>query len=443
MRSVSVSSSTRPVGRGVRERSRRHDDATAVKGIPMRNLESVRRRGSRVGALVLAFAVLALAGCTSGGAATPTAASAAATPTPSTRAYAGVFIPTGDLAPARVGDTATILFDGRVLIAGGWDNSHGSNTTLASAELYDPVSGTFAPTGDLIAARVNHTATLLPDGRVLIAGGSDGGSILASAELYDPASGTFAPTGDLTAAREGNTTTLLPDGRVLIAGGRVLIAGGSNSGDVSASAELYDPARGTFAPTGDLTAARGGNTATLLSDGRILIAGGSSSTGILASAELYDPASGTFSATADLATPRTAHTATLLPDGRVLIAGGSDGKGALASAELYDPARGTFSLTGDLAAARYTHTTTLLSDGRALVAGGFDGRRSVGGGYASGLLPSAELYDPKTGAFTPTADLAAARHAHTATLLSDGRVLIAGGIGGPTGSALASAEIYQ
>jgi hypothetical protein len=204
---------------------------------------------------------------------------------------------------------------------------------------------------------------------------------------------------------------------------------------------------GVFTPTGDLTPARVGNTATLLPNGRLLIAGGwdnsRGSNTTLASTELYDPASGISTATADLATARGGSTATLLPDGRVLIVGGGNSTGIVASAELYDPTRGTFTPTGDLAAARYTQTATLLSDGRVLVAGGFDGRRSVGGGYASGLLASAELYDPKAGVFTPTADLAAARHAHTATLLSDGRVLVAGGIGGPTGSALASAEIYQ
>jgi len=387
-----VSVAARDVSEAVSSSAPRDAGATQVEGMPMRINEQIRRRASWFGALALAVAVLALAGCTSGGAAAPTATPATATPTPppSARAYAGVFTPTGDLTPARVGGTATLLSDGRALIAGGWDNSRGSNTTLASTELYDPASGTFTPTGDLIAARVNHTATLLSDGRVLIAGGHSGSSILDSTELYDPATGTSTPTGKMETTREGHTATLLPNGRVLVAGGL-----------------------------------------------------GGSSRSVLASAELYDPASGIFTATADLATARTNHTATLLRDGRVLMAGGSDGDGALASAELYDPTRGTFTPTGDLAAARYTHTATLLADGRVLVAGGFDGRRSVGGGYASGLLASAELYDPKTGAFTPTADLAAARHAHTATLLSDGRVLVAGGIGGPAGSALASAEIYQ
>jgi Galactose oxidase, central domain len=204
---MSVSSSTRPAGRRVSERSRRHDGATAVKGMPMRNLQKVRRRASRFGSLALAVAVLSLSGCTSGGVTAPTGAPAAATstPTPSTHVYTGIFTPTADLAAARWGHTATLLPNGRVLITGGADLTGGFDTSsnnLASAELYDPASGTFTPTASLAAARASHTATRLSDGRVLITGGYDSrSSALASAELYDPASGTFTPTADLAAAR--------------------------------------------------------------------------------------------------------------------------------------------------------------------------------------------------------------------------------------------------
>ena len=131
---------------------------------------------------------------------------------------------------------ATMLSDGRILVAGGWKTAVGKTdgtSALASAELYDPASGTFTPTGDMTVPRAFPTATLLPDGRVLIAGGWNGSNAVASAEIYDPASGTFTPTGDLTAAREGNTATLLSDGRVLITGGR------DGSGGVLVSAELY------------------------------------------------------------------------------------------------------------------------------------------------------------------------------------------------------------
>jgi hypothetical protein len=183
-------------------------------------------------------------------------------------------------------------------------------------------------------ARLDYTATALPDGRVVIAGGWDGSKRLASAEIYDPATGKFSPTGPMTTAREGQTATLL-------SGGRVLIAGGVDAGEVTvASAELYDPAAGTFSPTGSLATARSGHSATALPDGRVLIAGGSpvdDGSAVVASAELYDPAAGKFSPAGPMTTAREAQTATLLSDGRVLIAGGNDGSKELASAELYQP----------------------------------------------------------------------------------------------------------
>jgi hypothetical protein len=252
----------------------------------------------------------------------------------------GTFSPTGSMTTARAFDTATALSDGRVLIAGGADSS---NTPFASAELYDPKTGTFSPTGSMATARSNDTATVLSDGRVLIAGGIAGGADgtikpFASAELYDPKTGTFSPTGSMTTARFGDTATVLSDGRVLI-------AGGSNSTGLLASAELYDPKTGTFSPTGSMTTVRFIDTATVLSDGRVLIAGGliagecdPGKCNPAASAELYDPKTGTFSPAGSMTTARGMQSATALSDGRVLIVGGADSSGnGLTSAELYQP----------------------------------------------------------------------------------------------------------
>jgi WD40 repeat protein len=296
------------------------------------------------------------------------------------------------MATYRVSHTATLLRNGRVLMAGGSDDS--------SAEIYDPKTGTFSPTGSMTDVRSGHTATLLADGRVLIAGGSTHAESYSatSAEIYDPVTGTFSPTGAMATARMGHTATLLPDGRVLVTGGSNGTEGAVPTNEIVATAELYDPRTGTFSPTGSMATARGAHTATLLPDGRVLVAGGGSRrvagqrdandpVEVVASAEIYDPRTGTFSPTGAMATGRAVHTATLLPDGHVLMAGGSE---VFASAETYDPTTGTFSGTGAMAVQQFSHTATLLADGRVLMAGG------------SEVFASAEIYDPTTGDFGPT-----------------------------------------
>ena len=337
----------------------------------------------------------------------------------------------------RSGHMATLLLDGRVLVVGGPIETIGPPN---SAELYDPVSKVWAATGRMLGPRYEYTATRLPGGKVLVAGGNSNSGEIASAELYDPISGSWSPTGAMVTPRYGHTATLLSDGKVLVAGGvgRAQVP----------SAELYDPASGTWTATGVMATARYGHTATLLPDGKVLVAGGNQDGSPRGpSAELYDPISGTWSATGNMITPtpRSGHTATLLPDGKVLVAGGTThGIDPLASAELYDPQSGAWSATQGMVAPRHAHTATLLPDGRVLVAGG----RGSADTSASGLhepLASAELYDPASGTWSPTASMVAVRLEHTATLLPDGRVLVASGMGLRTGGSvlLASAELYD
>ncbi len=333
------------------------------------------------------------------------------------------FRPTGDMSTSRTAHTATLLPSGKVLIAGGdaclFTGYYYEDCPLNSAEVYDAVSGKFVPTGKMSVMRAFHTATLLNNGKVLVTGGHD-----ASAELYDPTSGTFAATGSMNVGRSSHTATLLANGKVLIAGGQ------SVSGAL-ATAELYDPNSGAFtATTGAMAAARTSHTATLLGNGKVLIAGGSNPTGELATAELYDPATGNgiFTAANSMVSKRAFHAATLLSNGNVLVTGGSTSQVPLSSAEVYDVVAGSFSATGPMMTARDSHFAVLLADGTVLVAGGSFGSS---GGF------TAELYDTGSGTFTQTGGMETGRALAAAVLLPDGRVFVSGG------SDTISAELYK
>jgi hypothetical protein len=342
------------------------------------------------------------------------------------------FKATGSMGTARQGHTATLLPSGKVLIAGGYDNG---GATLATAELYDPASGTFTATaGVMSSARTLHTATLLANGKVLVVGGLDvNGITLATAELFDPATGNFTATsGSMTTARSSFTATLLPSGKVLVTGGTDV------GGTAIATAELFDPTNGNFnATTGAMNSARFAHTATLLATGNVLIAGGLDITGIpTATAELFDATANTFApTTGSLGAAHAYHTATLLASGKVLVVGGLDATGLPGlTAELFDPTAGTFAATGAMGTVRYRLAATLLNDGTVLVTGGFDP-----GGMA---LSQAELFNPGSETFSQTGSLTGARSAHTSTLLTNGRVLVTGGIDS-TGVATATTELYQ
>ncbi|OJH38441.1 Kelch repeat-containing protein [Cystobacter ferrugineus] len=323
---------------------------------------------------------------------------------------------TGNMASAHLQQIAIRLQDGRVLAAGGYSQS---------AELYDPATGTWSPTGDAPASYRNATATLLPSGKVLVAGGNDLG---ISASLFDPASGTWTATGAMVSPRYYHTATLLKDGRVLVAGG----SDGEYGGNVLGSAELYDPATGTWTAVAASSVARTQHTATLLASGKVLLAGGQGTVGLLNSAELYDPATGAWTAVGNLGTARSRHTATLLNNGQVLVTGGAADGEPSTRAELFDPATQTWSATSPMSNPRRLHTATLLGNGRVLVSGGYDD--------ATGIQTAAELYDPVRGVWDAMPAMAVPRFQHTATLLSNGRVLVSGGI---SNSEQDSAEVFS
>ncbi|WNG43111.1 kelch-like protein [Archangium minus] len=339
---------------------------------------------------------------------------------PPTCAIAG-WTSTGSLLKSRFFHTATLLPNGKVLAAGGYDQ----NGTLGSAELYDPATGTWSATGSMTVVKGPPMATLLSTGKVLIMATNS-----QQTELYDPATGTWKTTGSYTTPRQGQTMTLLPNGKVLVAGGYFY---GS-----LATAEVYDPTKDTWSATSSMSTPRFYPTATLLPNGKVLVAGGSSGTGsstILATAELYDPATGTWSPTGSMSTPRDRHTATLLPNGKVLVASGytnSGSGGTVATAELYDPATGTWSATGSLAASRYLHSATLLPNGKVLI--------SDGVGTSNAPVTTPELYDPATGTWSTTLRMSAPRERPTVTLLSHGKVLVSGG--STSSVAVATAELY-
>jgi hypothetical protein len=318
---------------------------------------------------------------------------------------------------ARASHSSTLLPNGTVLIAGGFAGSGGEYSPYRTAELFDPNSGTFQSVTEMSIGRSGHTATLLKNGKVLIVGGWTGRyDLRGSAEIFDPVTRRFAPTGNLVVERAGNTATLLADGRVLITGGE------DRQENKIVNAEIYDPSTGKFTATGSMADTRAAHTATALKDGRVLIVGGSSghypSQNVYRSAEIFDPATGKFSSAGQMIVARHKHAAILLRSGRVLIVGGSDNRdwhGEYASAEIYDPASGTFAATGAMSTARFKlpAAAVLLSNGKVLVAGGG---------------PFAELYDETTGSFTNVpGTLGAARFFASATLLPDGKALITGG----------------
>ncbi|HLX29936.1 MAG TPA: kelch repeat-containing protein [Casimicrobiaceae bacterium] len=356
----------------------------------------------------------------------------------------GTWVATGSLRFARAGHAATLLPNGKVLVVGGAAAVAGAATDT-SAEIYDPATGQWKLTGALGVGRSDPKATLLNNGQVLVVGGDRGEitpqslGLLGTCEIYDPATGTWSNTGSLNTPRDGFTATLLANGEVLVAGGV------DNADEPLKTAEIYDPNKGTWRYTGSFGGARLLHAATRLADGKVLIVGGASDDDFLAAiggATVYDPATGTWNGAGGLYTPRAQATASLLANGDVLVAGGFDDlfynpfavtSVSYALTDLFDMT-GHWSATAPMNARRYAHTATLLSNGEVLVTGGFDLNTST-------ELASAELYDVSTGTWHAAASMRDARQSHTATLLADGRVLVVGGYAG--NQPLASAEILE
>ncbi len=326
------------------------------------------------------------------------------------------------------------LNDGRILAVSGHPLE---GKSLASAELYAPASGQWSNTGSLRQPRNSgNGATLLHDGRVLIAGGHNITEPIRGAELFDPETGTWSDAGSLSVARDG-VAIVLTDGRVLVAGG---IDWSIDAGTAYGVAEFYDPHTTTWTTTGSLQTARYAHRAVLLDNGRVLVVGGyKKGDELLASAELYDPKTGSWQSTGDIPSPRVAFGLVKLRDGRVLVAGGFTGpswtkRTYVASAALYDAKTGQWSETQPMKYQRAGCSTTLLSDGRVLVAGGW---------AANGLeLASAELFDPTAQTWRPAAPMSVPRRNHRATLLPDGSVLVIGGSSLLGGKYLNSCEIF-
>jgi hypothetical protein len=336
--------------------------------------------------------------------------------------------------------TANVLPDGRILLI-----------SATGTKLFDPATGTVSLTGSPSVPRAGHASAVLKDGKVLVTGGAIGDKLVAAAEIWDPATGAFSPTGDMTEPRAFHTATTLDDGRVLLTGGGSINTTGGETVPPSVTAELFDPATGTFTRTGDMALGRAVHMAVKLDDGRVLIVGGSTgdsggTTPTTVPAEIYDPGTATFSAAGVQDPGSTFGTVTKLADGKVLVAGGYHGSdisapdALLASTQVWDPSTLAFTPGGNLTAGRALHSATLLQDGKVLIAGGL-----ASGGQA--YLASAEIYDPATGTSTATGDMATARAGQVAARLPDGRVLVTGGdlvFGATTVTDLiGNAEVYD
>lgn len=295
---------------------------------------------------------------------------------------------------------------------------------------------TFALSPKAVDGYDYHTASLLPDGSIIIIGGLGYvDRVHQETLLYSPYSGSLAPHASLGTARAAHVAFTLPNGKIIVAGGYNPYVGTSFD-PAFKSSEIYDPNTKAFSPGPDMNFPRRNHVATALKDGRILITGGiqliGRGFGASPNTEVFNPATNLFDAGERMTDGRWLHTATLLKDGKVLIAGGRNNNCtencliyALNSAEIYDPATGHYTATGPMHIARYNHTATALADGRVLILGG---ETTDDLGTGNDQVGTAEIYDPATGQFTTWTSLLLPRSSHQAVELLNGKILVMGGL---------------
>src|SRR5581483_9622959 len=343
----------------------------------------------------------------------------------------GTWTATGSMSTARYAAPAVLLKSGQVLVSGG---NSGTNV-LATAELYDPLTGTWLPTGSMKTARSYHTATLLPNGRVLIAGGCTDvncSAATASAEIYDPATGSWRTAGNMSTLRYFFSATRLQNGNVLVEGG----CNQGNCGTVTNTAEIFNSRTGQWSLTGAMSVARDYHTATLVAGGKVLVSGGYTVTGASNNAEMYDPPTGLWTTMAAMTSARALHSATALANGKVMVAGGIVGYLPSAATEVYDPVANKWRATGNLNTKRAEQSSILLPTGKVMVSGGYSYTRPS---YFN--LASCEIFDAATRAWSFTGNMTIDRDGHSLVVLTNRQVLAVGGLS-TTAGVLSSAELY-
>ncbi|CAF3805339.1 unnamed protein product [Rotaria socialis] len=315
---------------------------------------------------------------------------------------------------------SSLLSNGDLLIDGG-------SSAAVLTHVYNPSTGLWKRTGNLLVARAYHTLTLLRNDKVLIAGGKGADSIPNSVELYDAYTGLCTMTGSMKEARDTHTASVLPNGQVLVVGGNNTITSVN-------TAEIFNPLSEEWTTINNMSVNRTLHTASILANGNVLVAGGETLNGPLSSAEVYDFTTGHWSKTSDMNVPRSRHTATVLNDGRVLIVGGRLSKSYYTSTtEIYDPYTNLWSKTGNMTIPRQRHTASLLMSGNVLVLGGISN---------SVYVNTAEVYDPVSDVWSTTSNINNERGYHTTTVLPDGDVLVVGGLSNG-GFPLWNSELYS